>query len=500
MALSFQAGQIIHGSDVEYAVPEANVDRSPSPAPYGSDGSVYGLSVVLNGVSQYLDLYELDDPEDLQGWNRWRTYGHMRREDPSVRSNLWLYKLPIKGAEWSVVPYSEDGIDQEIADAIRWNFGLDGQDGYLDLSWRNSIGQALLNLDFGTMFEEIIWDENAVPWVRPDGQEKLLLPITRLAPRYPATVSKIDLDPRRGGISALEQNLPNTKPIPGDRLAAYPLERGSGSFLSESMLRPMYAAYKLKRNAMVAHGIAYDRWAVGLPVTTYPQGGGPGAKREAERMGRNARSHERATVTHEGGNSGWGFRIETATVQEPIQMLRYYDQQMSLAALSFFKDLGTTDTGSRAVAEFQVEPFYLALDSVANDVAEERRRKVWRRFVDVNYGPEYEVPKLRVSRLMAKNLATLATILAQLTAAGFSFTDRDTQNDIRDELDLRGLPELPAGVGVEGGGIVAAPPGPGSALDPGMLVDRLRRAVDSGMMTSQQAQDVMGAHGVLPVG
>jgi hypothetical protein len=450
-------------------IPDQDVDRSPSSSVRGADAD-YQRSVV--------DPWEIDDPPELQGTDRFYTYSTMRRSDPAVKSNLWLYKLLMKTADWPVEPASEDGIDKEIAEGIAANFGLNGHDGWLDLPWPKSITQASLCLDYGRMDEEIIWGD-PIPWSARDGGEpRIIRPINRLAPRLPQTIQELKIDPLTGKTMWLRQNLPQTQPIPGDKLASYVIDQEGSNPYGTSLLRAMFGSWKLKRNMMISYGIGFDRWASGLPVIRYPASMGNKGHNEATAIGRNVRTHERAYVVlkgMEGEEGAFGFDIKQGQVIDPTSMLRYYDSQISAAALAQAMGLAhTSETGSRALGEVQIEPLYMAIQSIADDLADARRKQVFRRWVDVNYGPEFDVPKLNPSKIQAQSLVTLARILADLTSAGFNFTDFETQNTLR---RLAELPELPeelltaiqaaneAGAGVEpfvpqeGASVVPSVPG-----------------------------------------
>ena len=140
-------------------------------------------------------------------------------------------------------------------------------------------------------------------------------------------------------------------------------------------------------------------------------------------------------------------------------LLRHLDLQIVTAGLAMWAALGTTESGSRATAQVQINPFYLAVQAVARQIVEDRSRQTLRRFVTANFGADYKVPRLRVSKIIAKNIAQLVAAVRDLSAAGFNFTDRETQNDVRDQLDLRHLPEplarvvdeLPDDAGLEPG-------------------------------------------------
>src|SRR5207237_6467898 len=124
-------------------------------------------------------------------------------------------------------------------------------------------------------------------------------------------------------------------------------------------------------------------------------------------------------------------------------------------------------TGSRAAGEVLVDPYYMAVNAVANYVALCRMRTPLRRLFDVNFGPDVPLPEITVEKIESSSVAVLAAAVANLANAGLAFTDRDTQNDLRDKLRLRHLPEVaaaidglpetvgvaPVRVPVEGGGL-----------------------------------------------
>jgi hypothetical protein len=433
-----------------------------------------------------------DTNPDILPPTRFFTYNQMRNEDSAIRSALWMFKLAIRAADWSLEPAGENPLDRMIADAVAWNFGYEDKLGVMDLSADEQHQQALLMLDFGSMFEEIAWGD-VKTWTDADGDEHLLRPIARLAPRFPATFrypNGIDVNARTGFVNWIEQTLPGTRRIPGDSLSYYALEREGSDWLGRSLLRAMYGPWKLKRAVMISAGIGWDRYAFGTPVVRYPLEGGAGKKREAEAIGRNWRTHERGWVVLEGTQAqGWDVEIVggNSTMSDPSGLIRLYNDEIAMSAMQHFTQLGRTGSGSRAVGEVQVEPFYLASQAIADHVAMQKMRLAFRRFVDENFGPDLDVPRLNVSKIMARNVLVMAQALSYLADAGFSFTDPDTQNDIRDYLDLRHMPEavqqvIESGdVGVEQSGGLTLPPGSGGQLPTGPPALVMREGDDLGL-------------------
>ena len=416
-----------------------------------------GVSVAGRDGSWYLDSHTggPDFNPELAGRGKYEIFREMALSDPAVRSLEWLYKLPIRAAEWSVSPASEDPADVEVADCLAWQFGLagpvDGRRypvGRARQTWDDSLSGALTpTLRYGAHGEEIVWSEDVEVWRNANGDSRIVRPIERLAPRMAGTIWRVKVDERTGEIDWVEQDLPGARPIPGEKLAWYTIERDGATIWGTSLLRACYGAWLLKKGMMTATAIGWDRYSSGIPVVRYPKGSGSENKRRAEEIGKNWRHHERGWVTLEGAaTDGWDVEIKggNGTLADPTPLLRHYDEQIAKAGLQQFSSLGTTERGSRAVGDVLVEPYYLAVQGIADSIRLARMRYVFRRFVDVNFGPEYAVPDLRVSKIQGKNLSVLARILADLSAAGLSFSDIRTQNDIRDLLEFEHMEELPA--------------------------------------------------------
>jgi hypothetical protein len=440
------------GIEVKRAQPVAAPVPTPEPrrafARVSSSGvnSVRPGSLGGSGETTLTDMYGggPDINPDLDGRAKFDYFQEMRMSDPAVRSVLYMWKLPIRQATWQLLPASEDGADKLIRDACAWQFGLEEwEDGRLDLSWDEWLQQSFGYLDWGSQFEEIIWGD-ITTWVDGEGGEHVVRPISRVAPRHPATVLEMPTDERTGLPKYLLQDLPGAQRIPPEKLVWYVLDKEGNNWFGTSLLRAMYGSWRLKKDLMIGAGIGYDRYAAGIPLVRYPKDD-PDAEERAKQIGRNYRLHERGYVVLEGTeDDGWSFEIMdgSGSLADPVKLLQYHDQQISEGGLLMMKELGQSATGSRAVGEVQEQPYYMALNTVATHIRDQRRRRVFRRFVDVNFGPQYKVPKLMFADLQPKYLVALAESLAALSSAGLSFTDRDTQNDIRDRFDLRPLPEL----------------------------------------------------------
>ncbi|HLB04586.1 MAG TPA: hypothetical protein VJK66_06160 [Gaiellaceae bacterium] len=392
---------------------------------------------------------------ELTGSAKFAVYDEMRKTDPTIKSLLWIPSLAIRGANWGLEPRDErEGLDRLLADFVAANLGLEGEDGWLDLSWSKLTQQGLEEMVWGCMLEELVWGEIR-SWRDADGDEHLVRPLARLAPRLPATVSKFERA-TDGAIAQVTQQLPNTRPIPGSKLSYLVFEQEAGRWDGVSLLRPAWGSWRIKKALLVAAGIGWDRFAMGLPVIWHPET--PEGEERAKQIGRNVRSHERAYVhfpVPSGGSkadSEWALEIlnAAATLADPTPLIKLLSDQQAEAGLLNFMRLGLGETGARATAEAQANPFYLACEAIADDLRRERMRQVIRRLIEVNFGAEAAAahcPRLTVSRIVPRDLETIARALGLLSTAGFAFTDRAATDDVR---ELVGFPKLPRSLEEQG--------------------------------------------------
>lgn len=413
--------------------------REPEKGEAGSDSDQWIKDLAGGGP---------DVNPELSGSEKFLQYDEMRKTDPTIKSIVWVPALVIRSANWGLLPRDEnDPVDRLIRDLVAANLGLEDELGWLDLSWSKASQQALEMMVWGTMLEELVWGD-VRSWRDADGDEHLVRPLARLAPRLPSTIQKVERNPD-GSLRRVTQSLPGTSPIPGRKLTHMVFEHEAGRWDGVSLLRPAWGAWRIKKALLVSAGIGWDRFALGLPVVYHPDN--PEGEERAKQIGRNVRSHERAYAhfpVPAGGSkadSEWGLEIlnAAASLADPTPLIKLLSDQEAEAGLENFMRQGLGETGARATAEAQANPFYLACEAVAGDLLRERMRQVIRPLVEVNFGAEAaerRCPRLTVSRIIPRDIDTISRALGYLSTAGFSFTDRDADEDIR---ELLGFPRLP---------------------------------------------------------
>lgn len=402
-----------------------------------------------DGDSWVTDVYGggPDVNPELTGSAKFDVYGEMSKTDPSIKGLLMFLLLPVRSAAWGLEPKDDSPVARAVRDMVAWNLGLEGKDGELDLSWDELLQQGAGQiLKMGPCLEELVWDD-VRSWRDADGDEHLVRPLRRLMLLPARSILKVNRD--RGRVVSVEQERQST-PVPGDKLSYMVFEREENHWDGVSVLRPAWGAWKMKKALMIAAGIGWDRFASGLPAIWHPDD--PDAEERAKRMGRGIRSHERGYVHFPvpvgatKAESDWGIEILSGaqSLADPVPLLRWYSAQEAEAGMQQFTELGETATGSRATAAVQVDPFFLAVQTLANYYRRERSRQVIRKIVEVNFGRqavEDFMPQLVVSKVQARNVEVISRAIADLAPLGFRLTEREDQDDVRELIGFGKLPD-----------------------------------------------------------
>lgn len=433
--------------DRGYADTPAGAPNDPPRGEAGAEGEQW-LDQMLGGGP--------DVNPELTGRAKHRVYEEMRKTDATVKSTLFMPTLTIRSATWGSEPADESPASRAINDLVGQQFGLNGELGWLSLSWPKLLEQGLSMLAFGACVEELVWGDVRA-WKDADGDEHLIRPLQKVSLRRTATIDSVTFRPD-GSVNQVKQWLPGTRPIPGDKVSHMTFEREGHAWDGVSLLRPAWGAWSLKKFLVVHAGIGWDRFAMGFPVVYHPET--PDGEEVAKEIGRSIRAHQRAYARFPvppGGtkeDSEWALDIlnGAGTLADPVSLLRWCSEQIAECGLQHFARQGLGQTGARATAETQADPFYLACQAIADDLRHERMRQVIRRFVLVNFGADAadrHCPRLSVSKIQPRNVETTSRAISLLAAAGFQLTDRGTQDDVRDLLGFGRLPNDLDAAGVD---------------------------------------------------
>lgn len=399
-----------------------------SPSGYADD-AVLWQSVLAEWGEQVPDL--------LWPSSVW-TYAQMRR-DPQLAGILKALSLPIRRATWQIDPA---GCRPEVAQLVADDLGLPvagvekpGARKVRGVSWTEHVRMSLLMLVYGHMPFELVAE------IR-DGQARL----TQLAERMPSSIGEIRVHPD-GSLAGINQNalpgIPGPPQIDVDRLVWYSHEREGSAWQGQSVLRPAFAPWLLKREMQRVHATSNRRFGAGVPVMQPQPGTAPTPQQQA--AAQEAASAIR--VGDQGGMAGTpGYTLQlmglSGAVPDTLSFMRWLDQQMSRMALAGFLDLGDTPNGSRALGDSFIDLFLMSLQSVAEYVADTATRQAAARLVEWNWGEDEPVPAVTVADVGSQHSVTAESIQALITSGALT-TDSELEAWIRREYRLPPKPPEP---------------------------------------------------------
>ena len=355
------------------------------------------------------------------------TYSRMRR-DPKLTAVLGAITLPIRRATWCVDPA---GVRDEVAQLVADDLGIavlgaedePGPARRRGVKWSRHLRMALGCLTYGHMPFEQRYDI-------VDGRARL----AALNERLPGTIRQIVLSDS-GELRGIKQDITGDTLIPIDRLVWYVHDREGAAWQGQSLLRPAFGPWLLKHEMWRVHATSIRRFGMGVPSVEAPPGATPQQILEAQRLASAARVGETGGM---GLPAGFKFNLTgmTGSVPDALAFIRYLDQQMAEMALAGFLDLGNTENGSRALGESFVDVFMLAIQAIADDMAD-TATDLAVQMVDYNWGEDEAAPRLVVSDVGSRQEITAESLQILLDSGALS-RDPELEAYIRKEW---GLPE-----------------------------------------------------------
>ena len=375
------------------------------------------------------ELVQEDYNLKLQGLAAYDIYDRMRFSDSSIGTGLWLIKLPLLRATWSVEPASNAPKDREIAEFVEADlFGMSVP--FLEVLW-----QMFLMLDYGSFPFEIVWE------IRDDSKAHL----RKLAPRHPRTVTKWRVDDHGGFDGIEQQTLRNagfvTTDIPPEKLVVYVNQKEGSNFKGVSLLRRCYKHWVIGERLTNVDAVAKEKRAMGVDVGTIEGSGGDvlARRRDMEKALMSLHTHQKQFYAEIAGQTKYRVEGMAGSTLDPLTSMEYHDLRC-LRAL-FVEFMAMTEEGSRAMHTDKTSFFIMALGLFGGNVIDTTGKFLIRKMVDVNFGEQEEYPRLRHSRLETRQTKELAESIERFVTSGVFTPQREDEEEVRSTIDFPDLPE-----------------------------------------------------------
>ena len=415
---------------------------------------------------------------DLRWPNSIKIY-HQMRTDAQIFALMSAITLPIRSSRWVIDPNgSRDEVVQVVANAM--GLPIKGQEepaprSRLRFDHDEHLEHALLALIYGFIFFEEVGDIVTGPG------GSLMWQLTKLAPRMPQSISKINLDPV-GELLSIAQYPRTGDPrdglvIPASSLAPYVWGKEGANWLGRSLLRPCYRHWLLKDRLIRVDAMKNERFGMGIPVATAPMGATRETVMQYASMARAARGDAQSGV---GIPNGAKMSVEgiNGTLPDILASINYHDEQMARSFLAMFLGLGQATHGSRALGESFVDFFKMSVDATAGWYKARTNKHVIEDIVDWNFGIDENAPLVTWDEDPESRMD--ATDLVALIDAGAIVVDEELRTWITDRWGVSDPgPNTPVPPGPSPAVQTVPAPLPGEkipALPPGAAAARAHRA------------------------
>jgi hypothetical protein len=426
------------------AVPEPQVrPAGPDTRHLAPDTFLRGAVGTANFAGFIRDLGEYNPV--LEGRSAFLVYEKMRRSDADVKAALLACKLPIRAADYQIVPglkENEQGFElaKKIATEVRENLlgGLESPTStgcWVTQNFETVKENALLCLDFGCAAHEDLW--------HIDGDKVRL---RKLAPRLPCTFYRYHVDEDGESLLYLEQygyrgnNFVNVL-VPAEKIAYFVNDMEGAYFYGRSVLRAAYQHWYMKSHIYRIDAISIERNGLGVP--TIKQGPNVSAedRKAAENWVKMLAAHESTGLSLP---NGWDFLLTgvTGRVRDSSSSIQHHSEMIMRSVLANFLSLGTTQTGSRALGSSMRDFFYLSLEALSRKIDETISNTSIRRLVNYNYTPQpgrtLPYPRLITSNIVVINPLDLLEVAKDVGRFDVDLLqpDDDMENWIRKKCGM----------------------------------------------------------------
>lgn len=382
----------------------------------------------------YGGIINEDYAQEMNGLQAVKIYDEMRKSDGTVAAAMSAVKMPIRRADFFVVPVDEkDARHVEVSTFIsRCLFE------FPEISWDDFLRQVLLELDYGVMPFEKVFDIRDI-----DGVGYIIW--KKFAPRLPKSVLRWEIDGENGkkefGIEQQRfQDIGGANPqIPGEKLLIFVNNKEGDNWWGVSTLRPIYKHWYMKKKLEIIDAMAHERQGLGVPVVKIPAAMSKEDRTKARNILRNIRAdHEGYAIVPMGIELEF-MDMHASNTKDSTDSINYHNHEIMLSVLAQFLLLGASTSGgsgSRAVSEDHSRLFLQSLEAVAKQICDVINKDAIPELVRLNFPDVTEFPKLDFTDISRLDLVNLANTYKTLCDAGAIKPIRADQNFLRNNMNL----------------------------------------------------------------
>lgn len=342
--------------------------------------------VGTTGVPNFMGMFADRHLEVLRGPQGIEKMATVLRKEPAAFTLNAAIALTARQAKWKVVGASDKPADRRASEFV--------ESCLHDMStdWSSVVQFSLTGMAFGFSDLGIVFKRRLGK--APSGGLPAsafsdgYIGLKKMPIRRQETIERWELD-EHGDLRAMVQRDPTTgqlyPPVPIEKLLHFKFGNDRGSPEGVGWLEPAYRLAKMIENLEIIYGVGQQRAHVGLPIFKFLVNPDANTKAAVERTARNLVVNEQQFVTYPGEVVEFNLMSVTnpsaAETREMISQLRW---EIMMAGLGQFLRLGSTASGSRALADPLIVMFISGVDGGNNEVASVFNRHLIPRLMAAN--------------------------------------------------------------------------------------------------------------------
>jgi hypothetical protein len=372
---------------------------------------------------------------ELQGAAGIKVYKEMKDNDPTVGSILFSIDQSVRQVNWSVEASTHPdakGRADDDADFLRSCMS--------DLShtWPDFVSEVMTMVPFGFSVHEIVYKmRQGKGGKTPSNFDDGKIGWRKFATRSQDSIDHWLFDDSDGGIKAVVQKPPpdyRERTIPIDKLLLFRTSTIKGNPEGRSALRNAYRPWWYKKRIEEIEAIGIERDLAGLPVAyvdasilrSDASDNDKQVLAAIQNIVRNIRQDKEAgiiwPVVHDAnGNKLYDLQLMSSGGSRNFDtsaILQRYDKSIAMTVLADFVMLGSTSTGSFALASSKTNLFAQALGAWLKVIEGVLNTYAVPRLFEVNGMDATLLPQIRHGDIETPELNELGAYLGQLAGTG----------------------------------------------------------------------------------
>lgn len=386
---------------------------------------------------------ELADPP-----RRMALYEEMRNSDEAINTAITAREKLINSSDWSLATESDEGRAVEILE-----FCEDNVYPVFDALLRHVAGGGL-HYGFGLVENVYAWSDE--PFARNIvrgslrrstrgglGRKIYLRKIQHIRQKTIESFTVGTEGDDKGELLSLQQTVWNRNGLhlvdiparPKGKLALWTYNKQGDDFFGLPPTRHIYRAWTFKKQIENLNLLGFDRFGVGVPVASAGPAWTDDDYAKMEKYLKYWRSGENTFIIHPDGGTIEIKGGDGRLYMSALEFIKWYTLSIAKTYLTQQTELGSTETGARAVGEVMYEHMEGAVQDDIEAIAALFNEELIVPLVDWNFGRQEFYPTFAPSQRVRASSA-IAEVLANLIQAGAVKWDAQDEGWLREKLHM----------------------------------------------------------------